>query len=217
VITLVFDLDGTLIDSINDLAASVSELVVGLGGQPLDLDEIAAMVGEGASVLIRRALIAAGLDPETPDALSRFLAIYDRRMLETTTTYEGIEAALELVARRTRMAILTNKPLAPSHRILDALGLAPYFDTVVGGDGPLGRKPDPRGLLSLIEGRPALLVGDSPVDAQTAHAAGCGFAWARYGFGAQRFEDPPETPWVLERPSDLPAVLDRFAAVAGGS
>jgi phosphoglycolate phosphatase len=217
-ITLIFDLDGTLIDSINDLAISVTELVVGLGGRPLDLDEVAAMVGEGASILIRRALTAGGLDPETPDALSRFLSIYDRRLLETTSTYEGIEASLQLLSRRARMAVLTNKPLAPAQRILDALGLTPFFSAVVGGDGPLGRKPDPRGLLSLAPGGPALLIGDSPVDAETAAAASCGFVWARYGFGASRFDaGPPDTPWVLERPSDLPAVVDRFAAIAGGS
>jgi phosphoglycolate phosphatase len=216
---LVFDLDGTLIDSIGDLAASVSELVVDLGGRHLPLPAVAAMVGEGASVLVRRALSASGLDPDTPNALAGFLAIYERRLLETTVPYAGIEAALQQAARRTRMAVLTNKPLAPSRRILDALGLSRYFFAVIGGDGPMGRKPDPQGLRSLSEGADAvLLVGDSPVDAETAHAAGCGFAWARYGFGAARFEEgePPATPWVLERPADLAEVLDRFSAVIAG-
>jgi phosphoglycolate phosphatase len=215
---LVFDLDGTLIDSVGDLATSVSELVVDLGGRPLSLPEVSAMIGEGASVLVRRALTASGLDPETPDALARFLAIYDRRLLETTAVYPGIRESLALIARRARLAVLTNKPLAPTRRILDALLLTEFFADVVGGDGPLGRKPDPRGLLALTGGaEPALLIGDSPVDAATAAAGNCGFAWARYGFGAERFADtPPDTPWVIDRPTDLIGVVDRFSAVASG-
>ena len=216
---LVFDLDGTLIDSVGDLAVSANELVTTLGGRTLDQEEIAGMVGDGASVLVKRALSASGLDPDTPDALARFLQIYDRHLLDSTTAYPGTDEALLMASRRARMAVLTNKPLAPSLRILDALGLSRYFAAVIGGDGLHGRKPDPTGLRSLAEGSPAvMLIGDSPIDAQTAVAAGCAFAWARYGFSAARFGGtPPDTPYVLDRPSDLGGVLDRFAAVNTGA
>lgn len=216
---LAFDLDGTLIDSVGDLADSANDQVTSLGGRALAASEIADMVGDGAAVLVRRALAGAGVDPESPGALARFLEIYDRRLLDTTLAYPGVEEALMLASRRARMAVLTNKPLAPANRILEALGLSRYFSAVIGGDGPDGRKPDPAGLLALAGGSaPVMLVGDSPIDARTAAAAGCAFAWARYGFSAPRFgAAPPATPYVLDRPADLSQVLDRFAAVHTGA
>ena len=215
---VVFDLDGTLIDSVGDLAASASELVTTLGGRALERAEIADMVGDGAGALVRRALSAAGLEPDTPDALSQFLQIYDRRLLDTTTAYPGVENALMMASRRARLAVLTNKPLQPSRRILDALGLSRYFDAVIGGDGPHGRKPNPAGLRALADGRSqSCWLAIHPIDGQTATAAGCGFAWARYGFGAARFAVMPETPYVLDRPSDLHGVVDRFVAVNSGT
>jgi phosphoglycolate phosphatase len=215
---LAFDLDGTLIDSVGDLANSASELVVGLGGRPLAVDEVTRMVGEGAGLLVKRALAAGGLDPETPGALSRFLEIYDRRMLETTVEYNGVTDILLLASRRARLSVLTNKPRQPSLRILDALGLTSFFDRIIGGDGPFPRKPAPDGLRSLVpDAAHGALVGDSPIDWETAQAAGWPFVWARYGFGAERFETPPTTPYVLARPSDLAAVLDRLTAVGGGA
>jgi phosphoglycolate phosphatase len=216
---VVFDLDGTLIDSVRDLAASASELVTSLGGRPLPPSEVAGMVGDGALMLVQRALAAAGVDAKASAALARFLEIYSRRLLDTTTPYPGVEEALAIASRRASLAVLTNKPLAPSERILDALGLARYFDAIVGGDGPLGRKPLPAALQTLARGsQRLLLVGDSPIDWQTATAAGCAFAWARYGFGAARFDDEqPDTPYVLERPIDLIEVLDRFSNVMTGT
>jgi phosphoglycolate phosphatase len=214
---IVFDLDGTLVDSVGDLAAAASELVTTLGGRPLAPGEVGLMVGEGAAVLVRRALEAAGLDPGTPGALARFLEIYDQRLLDTTVAYPGVEDMLMIARRRARLSVLTNKPQAPSRRILDHLGLAVFFDTIAGGDGLHPRKPDPAGLLAVTGAADAvMLVGDSPIDWQTAQAAGCAWAWARYGFGADRFESPPDTPYVLDRPSDFAAILDRFAAVMSG-
>jgi phosphoglycolate phosphatase len=218
-VILVFDLDGTLIDSVGDLASSASELATSLGGRALGRAEVADMVGEGAGLLVRRALTAAGVNPETPGALARFLTIYERRLLETTVPYDGVEDALLMASRRGRLSVLTNKPLEPSQRILDALDLAQYFGAVIGGDSPHGRKPDPSGLRALTGGaRDALLVGDSPIDWQTASAAGCAFAWARYGFGAARFDGRlPDTAFFLDRPSDLAGILDRFAALTTGA
>ena len=215
---VVFDLDGTLIDSVGDLAASASELATVLGGRSLDTAEVAVMVGEGAALLVRRALVAAGLEPDTPDALTLFLEIYQRRMLETTVAYEGIPETLTALSRHARLAVLTNKPLRLSTTILDALKLRNRFESIVGGDGPHPRKPDPSALRALMSGETrVLMVGDSPVDWATATAAPCSFAWARYGFGAAKFGDGlPNTSYVLDRPADLVAVLDRFAAVMSG-
>lgn len=212
---LLLDLDGTIVDSASDLAAAASETVTSFGGRALSENEVVTMVGEGASVLVRRALTAAGVDPETAGALPRFLEIYDRRLLETTVAYEGIAEALHLAASRWRLAVLTNKPLAPSRRILAALGLLAHFDAVIGGDSGLGRKPDPAGLLSLVrDARQVVLVGDSPVDSATASAAGCTFIWARYGFGAARFEEPPDTPYILDHGLELTAILERLTPLA---
>ena len=216
---LVFDLDGTLIDSLGDLAASATELVTSLGGRALSQEEIAPMVGDGAGLLVQRALSAGGVAPDVPSALKRFLEIYERRLLETTVAYTGVEEALLMASRRARLVVLTNKPQNPAERILDALRLRRYFEAVVGGDGRFGRKPDPAAVRSLAAGaEPVMLVGDSPIDWQTSIAAGCAFAWARYGFGATRFElTRPETPYVLQQPSDLAEALDRFAAIAAGA
>ncbi|MGE3276918.1 MAG: HAD family hydrolase [Vicinamibacterales bacterium] len=215
---LVFDLDGTLIDSVRDLAESASELVISLGGSPLDVESVSRMVGDGAATLVRRAIAASGATASA-DALEQFLAIYGRRLLDHTQPYEGIPEALAWCRGQGRMAVLTNKPTRPSLAVLEGLHLDGFFDDVVGGDGPFPRKPDPtalRGLQLAAPGAPTLLVGDSPVDYETARAAGVAFVYARYGFGAIRFEAPPDTPYVLDRPADLPAVIARFAAASDG-
>jgi phosphoglycolate phosphatase len=128
--------------------------------------------------------------------------------------YDGVTEMLQLVSRHARLSVLTNKPLAPSQRILDALGLARYFDDVVGGDSPHGRKPETGGLRAVAgEAQHVMLVGDSPIDWQTAMAADCDFVWARYGFGAERFAEPPDTPYVIDRPAEFVAVFDRARAI----
>ena len=168
---VIFDLDGTLVDSAADLATAASALAVELGGRPLTRDEVVGMVGEGAALLVQRALRAAGLDPGTPGALDRFLALYDERLLDTTRLYPGLRHALRALDPLLALAVLTNKPRRPTERLLDALQVREPFVEVVAGDGPLPRKPDPAGLLSLrrhAAGGPVVLVGDSPVDAETA-------------------------------------------------
>ena len=207
---IAFDLDGTLIDSSRDLAEAASELVQGHGAPPLDVATVVAMVGDGAPMLVRRAFERSGLDPETPGALPRFLEIYDRRLMDHTVAYEGMHEVLSMLAHVGPLAVLTNKPLAPSLAILEALGLRGFFSAVLGGDGPHARKPHPDGLLALRGiggGNPPglpVLIGDSPADAQTAAAAGCPFVFARYGFGAGKFGDaPPATPYVANHPREI--------------
>jgi phosphoglycolate phosphatase len=209
----VFDLDGTLVDSADDLASSASELVTSLGGRPLSVPEVVAMVGEGASLLVQRALRAAGLDPYTPDALDRFLAIYDRRLLERTRPYDGVPEALRVLAARGPLAVLTNKPAGPMRKLLAGLRLDGYFVEAMGQDGTLPRKPDPAGLAALrvhARGGPMLLTGDSPIDEQTARAAGVPFVFAKYGFGGFHFPPGhPATPYVAEHARDLPDLIER--------
>lgn len=215
---IVFDLDGTVIDSARDLGESASELVQTYGASGLRVSDVTAMVGDGAAALVKRALTHAALDPDTPGALERFLAIYDRRLMDHTIAYGGMHEVLAFTVERGPMAVLTNKPLLPSLRILEAVGLRGFFSHVIGGDGPHARKPDPAGMLALMAaapGEPAILVGDSPADARTASAAGCAFCLARYGFGAGRFGGVwPDTPYAIDHPRDLLGVLARFAAAA---
>ena len=185
---VVFDLDGTLIDSRLDLAESANALIVERGGRPLPVDAITAMVGEGAKLLVSRALTAAGLPPDVETALPRFLDLYDARLLVHTQLYPGTIEMLDTVARAARLAILTNKPQHHTDRILAGLGIATRFDAVIGGDTALGRKPDPRGLHHLMERAgcgviDTVLVGDSAIDLRTARAAGVRICLVRYGFG----------------------------------
>lgn len=187
-----FDLDGTLVDSHRDIANAANALVEERGGRRLSDAEVVAMVGEGAALLVRRALSAAGLDPEGAGTLDRFLAIYDGRLLDHTAPYDGTVAMLERLAARMPLAVLTNKPQRHTDRILDGLGLRRFFGEVIGGDTAFGRKPDPAALLHLaaaagVAPGDTLMVGDSPIDLQTARAAGTRICLARYGFGF-RFE-----------------------------
>lgn len=209
---VVFDLDGTLVDSATDLAAAASALTEEFGGRPLTRAEVLGMVGEGAAVLVRRALTAAGVDPAVPGALDRFLALYDARLLDTTMLYPGMRTVLAALDPLTALAVLTNKPLAPAERLLTALGVREHFVEVVGGDGPWPRKPDPAGLAALrkhARGGPVVMVGDSPVDAEAAERAGAAFVLARYGFGASAFGDRVVTPFSAAAPL---ALIDMIAA-----
>jgi len=185
---VVFDLDGTLIDSRRDLADAANALIVERGGQPQPVDAISAMVGEGAPLLVKRALTAAGLDPAEPTALPRFLELYDERLLNHTRLYEGTHEMLDAISRKATLAVLTNKPQRPSERILEGLAIAKRFAQVIGGDTALPRKPDPGGLRHLMTAAgtgpdDTIMVGDSAIDLRTARAAGTPICLVRYGFG----------------------------------
>jgi phosphoglycolate phosphatase len=210
---VVFDLDGTLVDSRTDLANATNALLAELGGARLPDSDVVDMVGEGAAVLVRRALTASGLDPDYPRALDRFLGLYEERLLDHTEPYDGMIDALEALATRMPLAVLTNKPAAPTTRILEGLGMERFFGMVIGGDSPLGRKPDPAGLLHLAAGAgvaPAttLMVGDSPIDLQTARNGGTRICLARYGFGYRFPEnDFRDDEMFIDTPGDLDRLL----------
>ncbi len=219
---IAFDLDGTLVDSRRDLAESANQLITELGGVPLPEEAIGRMVGEGAALLVRRALTAAGICdvPGGPSAaLSRFLEAYDSRLLNHTRAYDGVADAVFVARRHAHVAVLTNKPTGASERILAGLGLRGLFDDVVGGDGPLPRKPDPAALLALMERAGAtasntLLVGDSTFDHQTARRASSRCCLAAYGYGYATFPSEQLTgeEWIAADPRELAGIIERFTA-----
>jgi phosphoglycolate phosphatase len=188
---VVFDLDGTLVDSQRDLAESTNEMLESYGGRALPLDAVAGMVGEGARLLVVRALTAAGLEPDVDDALARFRAIYDRRLLLHTRPYPGVPEMMRDLAGHARLGVLTNKPEAPARRLLDAFELTRHVAGVIGGDSGFARKPDPAGLQHLIDAgqgdaSATIFVGDSMIDVETARRAGVRMCVALYGFGNLR-------------------------------
>ncbi len=183
---LVFDLDGTLIDSRRDIATAVNRTRAGHGLAPLALEQVVAMVGEGARTLLERAL--AELPPGRIDeALGAYLAHYRDVSLDTTRPYEGTEEMLARLAEVYPLALLSNKGEALSRHVLEHLGLAGRFPVLLGGDSLPTRKPDPAGLRRAAEllgvaPERAMLIGDSRIDAETAKNAGSLFGLAEWGF-----------------------------------
>lgn len=209
---LVFDLDGTLIDSAQDLCNSVNSALTEFGYGALPDPAIAGFVGNGAPLLMRRALALAGNStPEAVDeelfqnAYAFFLQYYREHKLDFTYAYEGVLEALSALRQlhdqpgaRRAMAVLTNKPVRPARGICEGLGMAGYFLHIYGGDSFPAKKPDPHGLRSLMEetgARPeeTVMIGDSRVDVQTARNAGAWALGCAFGFGPQNLmEVPPD-------------------------
>jgi phosphoglycolate phosphatase len=210
-VIIVFDLDGTLIDSARDISESVSEMVESYGAPPLPMSAVVEMVGDGAPILVKRALRESGLNPSPDEALARYLRIYDKRLMNHTSPYDGIVESLSVVLRHGSLAVLTNKPLGPSIGILEALGLRGFFTRIIGGDGEHGRKPDPAGLRSLqalAPGHQLVMIGDSPADWNVAQAADARFVFARYGFGAGKFgATPPDAAAAIDHAREIDRAL----------
>jgi phosphoglycolate phosphatase len=184
---LIFDLDGTLIDSKRDLIRSVNAMLAEMGRETLHEDTISGYIGHGASQLIARALGNGATEAERERALKFFLAHYEQHKLDSTCAYPGVSEALEEL-KGFSMAVLTNKPVRVSVRILEGLGLVKYFQTVYGGNSFETKKPDPLGVRRILEEfgaapEQAMLIGDSEVDVQTARSAGMLAGTVNYGFG----------------------------------
>jgi phosphoglycolate phosphatase len=214
---VIFDLDGTLIDSRLDLVHSVNAALRHIERPELPDDVIASYVGDGASVLIQRAL-----GPEASDeklcrrGLEFFLSYYREHKLDHTTVYPGIHEALATIRNSSgekprRMAVLTNKPVVPSRLIVDALGLGEFFVQIYGGNSFATKKPDPQGARALLAEAGAgaeetVIVGDSHVDVETGQNAGLWTLGVTYGFAPHTL--PPNPPDVLvDDPDELAQVL----------
>jgi phosphoglycolate phosphatase len=207
---LIFDLDGTLIDSQRDLIRSVNVMLREMGRAELKEETISGYIGQGAPILVGRALGEGASDEEHKRALQFFLRYYEEHKMDTTHAYPGVAETLEELAGLP-MAILTNKPARISVRILDELGLKRYFRAIYGGNSFETKKPDPLGANTILREfsvapQEALLIGDSEVDVQTARNAGALAAAVNYGFGVHdRAAHPADI--YLERISDLIELL----------
>jgi len=211
---IVFDLDGTLVDPRRDISDAANALLEACGAVRLPEHRIGRMVGDGAATLVARAFEFSGIE-QPPDALARFLALYDERLLNHTRPYPGMPGVLALLAQRAKLAVLTNKPIAATRRILAGLDLARYFpeDAVIGGDGAFPRKPEPAGLQHLIAragvaAESALVVGDSIIDWGVARAAATPVCLAKYGFGFESIpaQDIRPCDRIINAPAELLAL-----------
>ena len=207
---LIFDLDGTLIDSKQDLIRSVNAMLEKMGREKLHEDTISGYIGHGAPKLVARALGDEASAAEREQALKFFLAHYEEHKLDSTRPYPGVAEGLEEL-RPFPMAVLTNKPVRVSRRIVEGLGLAKYFRAVYGGNSFETKKPDPLGARKILEELGAtagetMMVGDSEVDVQTARNAGTLAAAVNYGFGTHdRAAYPADL--YLDRLTDLMVLL----------
>jgi phosphoglycolate phosphatase len=208
---LIFDLDGTLIDSQADLVLSVNAMREQMGLPRLDTAVIVSYVGRGVASLIRRALGAEASDDETTRASAIFLDYYGRHLLDNTLPYPGVSEALDELRGR-RMAVLTNKRVDFSREILERLGLAHHFPWIYGDTSFPEKKPNPVGVYRLmrdtgIPARQTLMIGDSDTDVLTGRNAGIWTCGVTYGFGAHTLETvPPDL--ILNDLRDLPQVLN---------
>jgi phosphoglycolate phosphatase len=218
---LVFDLDGTLIDSRLDLIHSVNAMLRHMGRPELDGDVIASYVGDGAPALVRRALDNTDDEAELRAALEYFLGYYRVHKLDHTTVYEGIPELLAGLANlpnrvnwngvQRQMGVLSNKPVNPSRDIVRALGLAHFFVSVYGGNSFTTKKPDPLGVRTILEetnvaADEALIIGDSSVDVLTGQNAGLWTCGVTYGFAPHTLEEvPPDV--LVDSPRELEELL----------
>jgi phosphoglycolate phosphatase len=218
---LVFDLDGTLIDSGADLCASVNAMLRNFGRSELPQDVISTYIGDGAARLVSRSLG----EPENPafldSALTYFLDYYREHKLDHTYVYPGVFASLDSLRLEPAgtqragvlraMAVLTNKPIGPSLAICEALGLSPYFFRIYGGNSFPTKKPDPEGLIALMQeagvtSQETLMIGDSDVDILTARNAGVWSIGCSYGLSPHTLETvPPDC--LVDSPADWPLAL----------
>ncbi len=213
---IIFDLDGTLIDSRRDIATAVNRMRSERDLPPLSVAAVDRMMGEGARVLVRRALPPGLGKDELRQAVTSYLAHYEAVCLDTTVAFAGVPAMLSSLVEGFALGVLSNKGEALCRRILDALGLARHLREVVGGDTLPTRKPNPGGLFLLADrfgmaAETLLLVGDSDVDARTAQAAGCPFALTIWGQSGQAGQDGgasgPDAPTAVDATGDVDALV----------
>jgi phosphoglycolate phosphatase len=211
---LIFDLDGTLVDSRLDLANAVNATRRHMGMDPLANERVYTYVGNGAPMLVRRALGEGATEAQVQEALEFFLEFYREHDLDHTVLYPGVKESLDrLLGAGKRMAVLTNKPVRMSRHIVEGLGVGDHFFRVYGGNSFDFKKPHPIGVETLMAEAGAgreqtLMVGDSSVDVQTARNAGITCCGVTYGFQPETLADPaPEI--LVDRMEEL---IDRLLA-----
>lgn len=218
---VVFDLDGTLIDSAPDVAAALNRALAAEGRRALSLAEVQQLVGEGARPLIRRAWAATGpeiTEAELPAALERYLAEYAARPAEHTVVYDGVREVLDrLEAEDVALAVCTNKPATMTRLVLEALGWRQRFRAVVGGDDTPHPKPDGRHVLTTLERMGhgvagAAYVGDSATDVAAARAAGLPVVAVRWGY-ARMEPEALGADLLISHFGELPQALARLTGV----
>lgn len=212
---LVFDLDGTLVDSLPDLRAALNEMLRGLARRELSANEVRGMIGDGTHALVGRALRATGEVVDVEKSHRRFLDFYEAAPTRLSRLYPDVATTLRsLIGLGARLAICTNKQQAATLAVLDGFNIAQYFEVIVGGDVVPFRKPDPRHLLTALEQlqaapSDAVMIGDNENDYAAARAAGTAVLLIRYGY----LRVPPETlapdAW-LEQFAEIPTALDRL-------
>lgn len=214
---LVFDLDGTLIDSRQDLVNSVNAMLDHLNRPQLPDKVIASYIGDGAGMLVRRALGDPDDEAYLDEALTYFLDYYRVHKLDFTRVYPGVMESLEALRLDPdggvrKMAVLTNKPVNPSRAICDALGLSPYFFQIYGGNSFPTKKPDPQGLNTLIREAgvdpfETVMIGDSDIDVLTARSSGAWAVGCRFGLAPHTL-DAAEPDCLVDLPADWTDALD---------
>jgi phosphoglycolate phosphatase len=212
---VIFDLDGTLIDSRLDLIHSVNATIRHMDRPEIPADLITSYVGDGAPMLIRRALGDPKDEASVKEALDYFLSYYRVHKLDFTRAYDGVNEMLEAIRKGNRgarqMVVLSNKPVRPSRAIVEALGLADFFVRVYGGNSFPTKKPDPHGVRmilreSKVQAKEAIIIGDSSTDVITGRNAGLWTCGVTYGFAPHTLcEAPPDV--VVDRPREIVELL----------
>ncbi|MBZ5490159.1 MAG: HAD-IA family hydrolase [Acidobacteriia bacterium] len=219
---LIFDLDGTLIDSREDLANSINAMLIHFGKKELPHEVIASYIGDGAPMLVRRSLGDPDDESFVQDAVLYFMSWYREHKLDNTYVYDGVKEALDAIQKSRdansaqgtqalKMAVLSNKPVGPSRAIVEALGLGQYFFQVYGGNSFHTKKPDPTGVLALLEEAGAaveetVIIGDSDIDMLTARNSGIYSVGVTYGLAPHTLQEaPPDV--LIDHPRELADVL----------
>jgi len=207
---LIFDLDGTLVDSKKDLTTSVNYIRQRFGLSNLTEEEIARFIGDGALMLIRRALADKASEANVQNGLQLFLSYYRAHMLDETTLYPGVRETLDRL-RDCKLAVLTNKPVHFSCAMLDGLGIYRHFAAVYGGNSFDHKKPDPVGIYQILSDtkgsrEKTWMIGDSAVDVLTGRNAGVTTCGVTYGYATESFKDQ-QPDFLIDRFSELEALI----------
>jgi phosphoglycolate phosphatase len=208
---LIFDLDGTLVDSKKDLTAAVNYIRSQFDLPVLTEDEIARFIGNGALMLIRRVLGPMATEANVQAGLQMFLAYYRAHMLDCTTLYPGVRETLDRLVDCSKLAVLTNKPVHFSCAMLDGLGIYKHFAVVYGGNSFDHKKPDPVGVFQILSDTKGnrertWMVGDSAVDVLTGRNASIKTCGVTYGYATETFKDVPPD-FLIDTFSDLEALI----------